>query len=294
MIDWQFFFLAWELKGKYPAILRPAGRPRALRRRERAARPDHRRRAACTPAAGTGSGPRTPRATTSWWTSGRRAAPADAAPADRQAGGPARTGASPTTSRRPGSPRRVRGRHPRRRRAGRGSTRPSSDDYRAIMVKALADRLAEAFAEHIAPAGPPRLVRAGRRLRRSRTCTPNGSGASGPRSATRPAPTIASSGSSSTCSAPATRHGAHRIVRDDARAPACQRAALRPPRVPLLHRRPHRAGPGRGLRPPPRYRAQARSSAGCGLTSPTNRMATMGWRPGGRPARGVAGPGSAG
>ncbi len=21
MIDWQFFFLAWELKGKYPAIL---------------------------------------------------------------------------------------------------------------------------------------------------------------------------------------------------------------------------------------------------------------------------------
>ena len=27
MIDWQFFFLAWELKGKYPAILRePAAR----------------------------------------------------------------------------------------------------------------------------------------------------------------------------------------------------------------------------------------------------------------------------
>ena len=27
MIDWQFFFLAWELKGKYPAILsQPAAR----------------------------------------------------------------------------------------------------------------------------------------------------------------------------------------------------------------------------------------------------------------------------
>ena len=44
MIDWQFFFLAWELKGKYPAILRPAGRARTLRRREHPARPDHRRR----------------------------------------------------------------------------------------------------------------------------------------------------------------------------------------------------------------------------------------------------------
>ena len=49
------------------------------------------------------------------------------------------------------------GRPPRRVRGGRStaprswprSTRPSNDDYRAIMVKALADRLAEAFAEYL-------------------------------------------------------------------------------------------------------------------------------------------------
>ena len=36
------------------------------------------------------------------------------------------------------------------------------DDYRAIMVKALADRLAEAFGRVPPPAGAARLVRAGR------------------------------------------------------------------------------------------------------------------------------------
>ena len=32
-IDWQFFFHAWELKGKFPAILEQPGGARALRRR---------------------------------------------------------------------------------------------------------------------------------------------------------------------------------------------------------------------------------------------------------------------
>ena len=36
------------------------------------------------------------------------------------------------------------------------------DDYRSIMVKALADRLAEAFAEHLHEERPPRVVRGGR------------------------------------------------------------------------------------------------------------------------------------
>ena len=47
-------------------------------------------------------------------------------------------------------PRRVRGdRRPRRRRARRSGSRREHDDYNAIMVKALADRLAEAFAEYL-------------------------------------------------------------------------------------------------------------------------------------------------
>ena len=33
-----------------------------------------------------------------------------------------------------------------------------NDDYNAIMLKALADRLAEAFAEHPAPARAPRIL----------------------------------------------------------------------------------------------------------------------------------------
>ena len=37
-IDWQFFFHAWDLKGKFPAILEQPGRARALRRRARGAR----------------------------------------------------------------------------------------------------------------------------------------------------------------------------------------------------------------------------------------------------------------
>ena len=47
-------------------------------------------------------------------------------------------------------------------RAGR-AYEAAHDDYRAIMVKALADRLAEAFAEYIHLRGAAGLVRAGRR-----------------------------------------------------------------------------------------------------------------------------------
>ena len=45
-IDWQFFFYAWELKGKFPGDSRPAGGTGALRRRARAARRDRLKRTA--------------------------------------------------------------------------------------------------------------------------------------------------------------------------------------------------------------------------------------------------------
>ena len=142
-VDWQFFFHAWELKGKFPAILeQPAARelyddataslldeivrdglltPRRLRLLARARRGRrHRARE-------------------------RRALP-DAAPAV----GLGRLAPEPLARRlrRPGG-------RPRRCLRRSRSTAPTSsppatrrehDDYRAIMVKALADRLAEAFA----------------------------------------------------------------------------------------------------------------------------------------------------
>ena len=46
-IDWQFFFHAWELKGKFPAILEQPGGARALRRRAGAARRDRAATARC-------------------------------------------------------------------------------------------------------------------------------------------------------------------------------------------------------------------------------------------------------
>ena len=45
-IDWQFFFHAWDLKGKFPAILEQPGGARALRRRAGRARRDRARRLA--------------------------------------------------------------------------------------------------------------------------------------------------------------------------------------------------------------------------------------------------------
>ena len=200
MIDWQFLFLAWELKGKYPAILdQPVARelfddantlldeiiadgslhgPRRVRllagarrgRRHRAGRPD---------------GVRFPmlRQQTAKPAGRANRCLADyVAPAGDHLGGFAVAihGAEELAA----------------------DYEAEHDDYRAIMVKALADRLAEAFAEYIHLRGPPGLVRAGRRARRWRTCTPSGSAASGRRSATRPAPTTARSASCSTCSTP--------------------------------------------------------------------------------------------
>ena len=80
-IDWTFFFHAWELKGRFPAILDDPrrGGARALRRRERAPRRDRRDGSLQRARRATASGPRSPRATTSC-SDGRRPLP-DAPPA---------------------------------------------------------------------------------------------------------------------------------------------------------------------------------------------------------------------
>ena len=71
-IDWQFFFHAWELKGKFPAILDDPAARELFDDAPGAARRDRRARAAPAHAACTASGPRTPRATTSSLEDGTR------------------------------------------------------------------------------------------------------------------------------------------------------------------------------------------------------------------------------
>ncbi len=154
-IDWTFFFTAWELKGRYPKILDHPKHGAAARELfdngqelldEIAGRASCSRRAACT-----GSGRPTPRATTSCSTNGmvfpmlrQQTAKGDDRPnrcladfiAPAEIGLPDHIGAFAVT-------------------AGLGADdlvkrfEAEHDDYRAIMVKALADRLAEAFAEQL-------------------------------------------------------------------------------------------------------------------------------------------------
>ena len=75
------------------------------------------------------------------------------------------------------------------------------DDYHAIMVKALADRLAEAFAEYLHEIARRAWYETGPKLP-PRSCSRSGSAASGPRSAIPPARTTARRRSCSRCSAP--------------------------------------------------------------------------------------------
>ena len=154
-IDWTFFFHAWELKGRYPAILdhpeKGAGGARALRRGERACSTgivDERLLTArgvhgFWQAAGEGDDVvlRTGNGELRFPMLRQQAAHDDSRPNRSLADFVAPLETRP---RRPH--RRLRGRHPRRRRA-RKSFEADGDDYSAIMVKALADRLAEAFAE---------------------------------------------------------------------------------------------------------------------------------------------------
>ena len=166
-VDWQFFFHAWDLKGKFPAILEQPGRARALRRRARACSRRSSATARCRPAACTASGRRAPRATTSSSTA-RASASCASRPTTATAG---RTAASPTSSR------------PTATHGGAFAVaihgadelaagyEAEHDDYRSIIVKALADRLAEAFAEWLHAARAARVVRARRASSRATTCS---------------------------------------------------------------------------------------------------------------------------
>ena len=143
-IDWQFFFHAWELKGKFPAILEQPAARELYDDADRAARRDRSRRPAPRARASTASGPRTPRATTSC----SRAASASRCCASSRTGATrGRTARWPTSSRPAGDHigAFAVGIHGADELAARYEA--EHDDYRSIMVKALADRLAEAFAE---------------------------------------------------------------------------------------------------------------------------------------------------
>ncbi len=144
MIDWTFLFLAWEIKGKYPAML---DQPEARELFDDANTMLDEIIAAGSLRAEGAYGFWPAHAEGDDIVVGRHPVP-DAAPADGQARRPAQPVAGRLRGARGRPPGRVRGDHPRRRGAGRPYEQ-AGDDYRSIMVKALADRLAEAFAEYL-------------------------------------------------------------------------------------------------------------------------------------------------
>ena len=160
-IDWTPFFQTWELAGNFPAILDDAKVGEAARAlfddAQAMLKTDRRREAGSAPRRWSASGRPMPTATTSWSSATRRAAqPISVLHTLRQQlvapRGPRQRGArrfrraarrSPTISARFAVT------------AGIGEDeiaerfKAANDDYSAIMVKALADRLAEAFAERL-------------------------------------------------------------------------------------------------------------------------------------------------
>ena len=161
-IDWSPFFMAWEMTGKYPAIFDdPGGRrggPQAVRRRPRRLlrRIVRGRQPAARPRRCTASGRRTATATTSSSSPTRRGRRNGCASTRCASNGSARgrrrfrslADYIAPVGERPGRLSRRLRRHGRRRRDELvGEFEAEHDDYNAIMTKALADRLAEAFAE---------------------------------------------------------------------------------------------------------------------------------------------------
>ena len=143
-IDWQFFFLAWELKGKFPAILE---QPEARELYDDATRCSTR---------SSRDGSLQARGVYGFWPAradgddvvARRGhallVPAPAVGLRRLAPEPLPRGLRRAGR---GPPRRVRGRRSTAPTSSPRGSRPSTTTTSAIMVKALADRLAEAFAE---------------------------------------------------------------------------------------------------------------------------------------------------
>mgnify|MGYP003694371665 CR=1 FL=1 len=232
-------------EGQVPGDPRPAGGEGALRRRAGAARRDRARRIARRRAASTATGRRAPTATTSssrtarasrscassprTATRGRTAALADYVSPDGDHVGAfavAIHGADELAAR----------------------YEAEHDDYRAIMVKALADRFAEAFAEYL-------HLQARREWYEPERAAAERGAAGGalPRHPagvrlSRPAPTTPRSGSSSTCSAP--RRAGLDLTESFAMTPAAAVSGiyLAQPECALLLGRPARPRPGRGLR----------------------------------------------
>ena len=203
MIDWQFFFLAWELKGKYPAILgQPAARE--LFGDANALLDDIIVSGSLRTAGGYGFWPAHAEGDDIVIAAGHETGQNDVRlPMLRQqtakpAGRPNRCLAdylAPAGDHLGGFAVAIHGAAELA-----ASYEAQLDDYHSIMVKALADRLAEAFAEYIHLQARRAWYEGRRRRRPPRTCTPSASGASGPPSATPPARITAPSGTCSACS----------------------------------------------------------------------------------------------
>ena len=215
-IDWQFFFHAWDLKGKFPAILEQPGRAGAVRRRAGAAlaRSCRARRFA-------------PRGIYGFWPAHcrrrrrrrRRRALLLPAPAGR----PRRRSAEPLARRL----RRARRRPPGRASPSR-STAPTSS---AGPLRRRRTTTTTRSSSRRSPIAWPRRSRSGSTSVRGASGTrptsispptissARTSAASGLPSAIPRAPTTARSRSSSTCSAPSDRPRADRELRDDCRRP---------------------------------------------------------------------------
>ena len=253
MIDWQFFFLAWEIKGKYPAILGQPGRTRTLRRRQHPARPDHRQQPLPGPGrlrflARTLRGrrhpdrPRPPQRPRAHAASANRQTRRQGQPLPRRLRSPRR-----------GPPRRIRRRHPWR----RGTRRPLRSRPRRLSVdhgQGTGRPARRSIRRVHPPPGPARLVRTRRRPGRRRPARravprhpprirlPRLPGPQPERNAVRPARRHAA------------RHDPDRILRDDPGRQR-QRTAVRPPFLAILQRRTHRQGPSHGLRQEARRQA---------------------------------------
>ena len=245
-IDWQFFFHAWELKGKFPAILEQPAARELYDDAQRAARRDRRAASCCGargvygfwPASSDGDDIVVGDDGTRFSFLRQQSAYGDSRPnrclADYVAPAGDHIGAFAVT-------------------AGIGADELAArfeaehDDYHAIMAKALADRLAEAFAEYLHEVARREWYESGRKLSTERARRgalprhPPGvrlSGVPGPQreaEALRPA------------RRGGARHRAHGVVRDDAGRER-QRHLPRASGGAVLLRRPRRPRPGRGLR----------------------------------------------
>ena len=245
LIDWQFFFHAWDLKGKFPAILeQPAARELYDDAQRSCSSEIVARRLAAAARrlrllAGARRGRRRGRSTATRFCFLRQQA-----------------------AQHDGRPNHSLSRLRRARRDDHAGAfavsihgadelaapfQQEHDDYRAIIVKALADRLAEAFAEWLhrgRAASGTRPTSASP----SEDCCASASAGSGPPSAIRRAPITARRRSSSSCSARATRGSI--LTESFAMTPGRggQRYLPRAPRCALLRGGPDRPRPARGLR----------------------------------------------